>query len=216
MSGPVRRTQAERRETTVRKLLDAATESLVEHGYAGATVQVICARAGVSQGGLFRHFPTREALLVAVGEDVGRSVLDGYRAEFRATSGKGDPLERAARMVRERCHSRPNRAWFELAVAARTNPALRDALRPVAARYHDDIESLARELLPEVALALGPRFRVLVDTVVSVFDGEVLHGFLLDRPEVEAARLALIGQAMTMLLPPAAAPRRAPRRTSRR
>jgi AcrR family transcriptional regulator len=201
VSAVVRRTQVERRETTVRKLLDAATESLVEHGYAGASVQVICARAGISHGGLFRHFPTREALMVAVGAEVGASIIDKSRAEFRVRSKKGDPLELALRMVRERCHSRRNRAWFELAVAARTNPALREALEPVAKRYHDDIEALARELLPEVALALGPAFRVLVDSVISIFDGEVLHGFVLDRPEIEAARLALLGQAVKTLLP---------------
>ena len=38
-------TQEERREATIRKLLDAATEALIEVGYAGASVQEVCARA---------------------------------------------------------------------------------------------------------------------------------------------------------------------------
>jgi AcrR family transcriptional regulator len=201
VTGQVRRTQTERRETTVRKLLDAATESLVELGYPGATVQAICQRAGVSQGGLFRHFPTREALMVAVGEDVGRSILVGYRSEFEKLGPREDALPLALRMVRERCHSRSNRAWFELAVAARTNPALREALRPVGERYHHDIEALGRELLPEIAETLGPRFRLLVDTAVSLFDGEVLHGFVIDRPELEAERLALLAAVVKALVP---------------
>ncbi len=66
-----RRTQEERRETTIRKLLDAATEALIEDGYAAASVQNVCDRAGLSQGALFRHFATREELMVAVGHDVG-------------------------------------------------------------------------------------------------------------------------------------------------
>ena len=54
-----RRTQQERREGTIRKLLDAAAETLIEVGYSEASVQRICARAEVSQGALFRHFASR-------------------------------------------------------------------------------------------------------------------------------------------------------------
>ena len=98
-----RRTQEERREGTIRKLLDAATEALIEVGYAGASVQEICERAGVSQGGLFRHFATREALMVAVGEDVGQQTLRpvSARASRRCATGE-DPLVLAMRLVRDR------------------------------------------------------------------------------------------------------------------
>src|SRR4051794_17665171 len=81
---PPRRTQQERREGTIRKLLFAATETLIEVGYAEASVQRICARAGVSQGALFRHFPSREALMVAASADVGNRLLLQYREEFEA------------------------------------------------------------------------------------------------------------------------------------
>ncbi|HEX8953487.1 MAG TPA: helix-turn-helix domain-containing protein, partial [Polyangia bacterium] len=64
-----RRTQGERKESTMRKLVDAATEAIIDVGYAEASVQEVCTRAGVSTGGLFRHFASREALMVAVGED---------------------------------------------------------------------------------------------------------------------------------------------------
>ena len=62
----------------------------------------------------------------------------------------------------------------------------------MAARYFDDIRALARELLPELAAALGPRFDVLVDTIIAVFDGEVVHRFVLTKPEARggAARAA--------------------------
>jgi AcrR family transcriptional regulator len=74
-----RRTQGERRETMTRRLLDAARDQLVLSGYAGATTARVCERAGVSQGALFRHFPTREALMVAVAEDVGGAAPRGLR-----------------------------------------------------------------------------------------------------------------------------------------
>src|SRR5213075_1514322 len=79
---PARRTQQQRREGTIRKLLDAATETLIDIGYAEASVQQICDRAEVSQGALFRHFATREELMVAVGADVGARILEQYKKKF--------------------------------------------------------------------------------------------------------------------------------------
>jgi AcrR family transcriptional regulator len=197
---PPRRTQEERRLGTIDKLLRAATEALIEQGYAGATVQEICARAGVSQGGMFRHFPTREAVLVAAAEDVGRRLLTRYRRELEAQPAKGhERLAAAIRLVRDQCRSRLNRAWFELAVAARTNPGLRKALRPIGERYYADIERLARQLHPELASALGPRFPVLVDTVIAVFDGEVMHHAVVRKPAVEEARLELLASFARLL-----------------
>ena len=187
-----RRTQEERREGTIRKLLDASTEALIEVGYTGATVQEISERAGVSHGGLFRHFATREALMVAVGEDVGKRLLDHYRREFVTLRSNEDPVLLALKLVREATRSRLNQAWYELAIAARTNKRLRKALAPVASHYYADIAELARGLLPDLAESLGEQFTVLVDTMIAVFDGEVLHRFVLEKPEVEAKRMDLL------------------------
>jgi AcrR family transcriptional regulator len=200
---PPRRTQAERREATVRKLLDAAAETLIDVGYAGATVQAIAARAGVSQGGLFRHFPTREALMVAVGKDVGARVLADYRKRFDGLGGELT-LAAALQMLRESCRSRINQAWQELATAARTNPELRKALRPVAERYAHDIEALARELLPDLAATLGPAFGLLVDTMICVFDGEAMHRYVFDKPEVDAMRVDVLASIVASIARPGA------------
>ena len=106
--GPVavpaaRRTQKERREGTIRKLLDAATETLIDVGYAEASVQQICDRADVSQGALFRHFATREELMVAVGADVGARILHQFRRKFAAAKKRESDVEAALRLVREAC-----------------------------------------------------------------------------------------------------------------
>jgi AcrR family transcriptional regulator len=106
MTVPKRRTQRERREGTIRKLLDAATDTLIEHGYAETSVQRICDRAGVSQGALFRHFATREELMVAVGEDVGAKILERYRRKFTllGKQHKAD-VTAALELVRDACRS---------------------------------------------------------------------------------------------------------------
>jgi AcrR family transcriptional regulator len=188
----LRRTQEERRGATVRKLLDAAADTLVEVGYARCTVQEICGRAEVSQGGLFRHFATREELMVAVGRDVGERILARYQEEFERLAGHADPLRISLELLRSTVRSPLNQAWVELAVAARTNAVLRTALAPVAERYYADIEALGRKLVPDLASALGPQFAVLLDTVITIFDGENVHRLLVAKPEIEAQRIELL------------------------
>lgn len=194
------RTQAERRESTIRKILDAAIEILTESGYAGTSMQLIATRAGVSIGGVFRHFPTREALMVAVGEDVAAQILEKYRRSFDALHGKGDPLVNALELLRKTTRSRINQVWLELVHACRTEPALRKALQPVGKRYAEEIQGLARHLLPELALALGDKFPLLVSTVVAIFDGENMHRMIFtdaagDEGRIEA--LASVARALT-------------------
>jgi AcrR family transcriptional regulator len=48
------------------KLLSAASEAFLEHGADDVSLEEIARRAGVGIGTLYRHFPTRQALLEAV------------------------------------------------------------------------------------------------------------------------------------------------------
>jgi AcrR family transcriptional regulator len=194
-----RRTQAARREGTIRKLFDATASALIEVGYSGASVQEICARAGVSHGGLFRHFASREDLMVAVAADLGRQILDGYHKKFDARAPDRDPLVVALELLRATCGSRPNQAWYELAIAARTNPRLRKALAPLSAEYYRAIGALARQLLPDLVASFGDRFDLLLDTVIAIFDGEQMHRFLTRQPDLEAGRIALLVELVSAL-----------------
>ncbi|MFI6639891.1 TetR/AcrR family transcriptional regulator [Streptomyces sp. NPDC050504] len=47
-------------------ILRAALEVIAERGYRGASLAAVAERVGLTQQGLLHHFPTKEALLVAV------------------------------------------------------------------------------------------------------------------------------------------------------
>jgi AcrR family transcriptional regulator len=49
-------------------LLDAALSLVAEGGVASLTYEALCERTGLSKGGLLYHFPTKEALIVAINE----------------------------------------------------------------------------------------------------------------------------------------------------
>lgn len=53
---------------TRRNLLLAAAEVFDRHGFAGARLQEVCAGANVTKGALYCHFPSKEALAVALVE----------------------------------------------------------------------------------------------------------------------------------------------------
>lgn len=62
------------------RLLSVAKEAFAEHGY-NASLDEIAKRAEVGSGTLYRHFPTREALLATV-----------YRADVEALAARADAL----------------------------------------------------------------------------------------------------------------------------
>lgn len=57
-------------EAVRRALLDAALQLGYEKGMAGVTVQAVADRAGVTKGGLFHHFASKEALLEGLFLDI--------------------------------------------------------------------------------------------------------------------------------------------------
>ena len=61
-----RRTQEERSTETRRKLVDAAIAVLHESGYANLTISKVAQRAGMTNGAMQHHFPSRGDLLLAV------------------------------------------------------------------------------------------------------------------------------------------------------
>lgn len=197
---PARRTQAERRAGTVRRLLDATTAALIEIGYYRTTVAEVCARAGLSQGALFRHFETRIALLIAVAEDIDSGLRALYRQDFeRLRPSHVDELVLAIEVLRANIASPLHQAWFELLMAARTDTALHAALLPMWQRRADDDQQLAAQLLPEQARQL-PDFAVLVDTMVTLFHGEGVDRFLRHDPAAEARRMRWLIDRMRPLL----------------
>jgi len=189
-AAPERRTQAQRTAATKAALVDATIETIADLGYHRASLGEICTRAGVSKGGLFRHFDSRLDLVVAAAEEVGRRHLEGVR-------NLGDvPMGELLAFARSRSRARINAVWFELLVAARTESALREQLTPVALALYDRIEEIALAATPWAEL--DPDLtRLAVTSVVHMFDGEAVIRAVLPRTELEEARLAGVVELFT-------------------
>jgi len=79
----------ERGRATRAHVIKVATRLFAAHGYDGTAVEVVQAEAGVSRGSLYHHFPGKEALFLAVLEEVGvRIAAQGEEA----AKGAADPV----------------------------------------------------------------------------------------------------------------------------
>ncbi|MEH2549678.1 AcrR family transcriptional regulator [Bradyrhizobium sp. AZCC 2262] len=88
-----RRTQAERSETTRKRLLDAAVKLIRLKGFGGLRTIEVASVAGVSRGALMHHFPSKHALVVAVLTYVNE--MDFAQSTRRAQLARSskDPIE---------------------------------------------------------------------------------------------------------------------------
>jgi len=141
-----RRTQAERRASTRARLLDATIECLFELGYTGTTTTQIANRAGVSRGAQLHHFPTKADLVTAAVEHLLDWRIEEFRAAFAALPAEADRPVQAIDLLWSMFSGPTFYAWLELAVAARTDPALRAQVVTVSQRFTENVERTFREL----------------------------------------------------------------------
>jgi AcrR family transcriptional regulator len=73
-------TPPERRAARRRRLLDVGMQSFGTVGYAATTIEQLCADAGVTPRHFYEEFPSREALLTAVFDEVVADTADALAA----------------------------------------------------------------------------------------------------------------------------------------
>src|SRR5262245_43102503 len=76
-------------------MLAAALACFAGLGYDATRVRHIAERAGVTEGALYRHFPSKEALA----QELYRRHLNAYTARLRAVGASGGPAERRLREI---------------------------------------------------------------------------------------------------------------------
>ena len=91
----------QRSEETHSRLLQAALACFAEQGYDATGVAEICLRAGVSKGAFYHHFPSKQAVFVALLDDwLGR--LDAQMAvQRRSVSSADDGLRVMSAMFQQ-------------------------------------------------------------------------------------------------------------------
>jgi AcrR family transcriptional regulator len=187
--GRRRRPQQQRSTETQARLLDATVACLVEHGYAGLTTAAISARAGLSQGALFLHYPSKADLVVAAVEHVFAQLARRYVEHLAAADRRRDPIGRAIRALWHILTLPEYLATNEVYLAARANADLRNAIRPMALRHQENLLRSARQLHGD-DVGPNPRFDEAFDTLILAMQAAAIDSVALQDRRIDARRLA--------------------------
>ena len=87
-------TQAERRSTTIRAILDAARNLFVSRGFENTSVDEIAALAQVAKGAVYHHFASKELIFAQVFEEMTAQLRDAGAAGCRAGKDVLDSIRR--------------------------------------------------------------------------------------------------------------------------
>lgn len=190
------RTQQQRREETVARLLQASIDTIIEVGYARASAAVITKRAGVSVGALFRHFETMGDFMAATAYKVLRRQLETFTKQVAEIPADRPALPAALTILRDITAGSTNAVLYELMVAARTDEKLKETLQNVLGQYSAKIHDAARAL-PGAESFPEETFPVIVALMTNVFDGAAIVRGVLPQPELEEQRIPMLTALLT-------------------
>src|SRR5450432_4803220 len=80
---------ASKKELSHDRIVDAAARAIRRHGYAGVGVADVMKEAGLTHGGFYAHFDSRDALLVEALERAGRESFEAVKHAAQQRAGKG-------------------------------------------------------------------------------------------------------------------------------
>jgi AcrR family transcriptional regulator len=188
------RTQQERREETIARLLDASIATIVEVGYARTSAKVVAQRAEVSDGALFRHFPTMGDLMAATAHVAGRRQLEVAAKRIADIPSDRPAIEEILAIIRDLTGNSTNTVIYELMVAARTDEKLRDTLREVMTAYVAKIYEAAHAVpsAEEIEAFGEENFTALVAVLINTFDGAAVFRHVLSHPDIEKRRIPIL------------------------
>jgi AcrR family transcriptional regulator len=136
-SRPRRRRQEPAASDVARRILDQARAGLFPGSYLALTMDKLAADLGISKKTLYAHFRSKEALALAV--------MDDLHAEIRS---------RTAALVADPAANFPAKLGRIIAIIGeylgKTRPELLDELAKFAPRVHDKFEEIRRTNIPLV------------------------------------------------------------------
>jgi len=163
------------------RILEAATRCFAQRGFHEATIQDICDHAGLSKGGLYTYFRSKDEILAALIE---YNLNDAMRWATSAAAQGTSALQRLERIAETLIESvldgngakaQTPQLMLEVWAEASKDPRLGDLLARGYDQWRTFIAQLFREGIAsgEIRADIDPE--VLAAIVVAMFDGLTLQ-----------------------------------------
>ena len=190
---------------TQARLVDAAATVFAEHGYNSARISDMVRLAGISQGNFYRHFQSKDEILLAVLE----APLDDLRRVSRIPHGDEVVLSElvASNKAYFWAYARHRHTFRVMREAAATNPEFRRLWLEIRRRFVDRTVRWLEQLRAAGKLDAGTNLELLAEGLGSIVEhlayvqialpAELPRGELLDemgRTAGEAWFLMLTGR----------------------
>lgn len=162
----------DRGEATRRHILDAAAGCFAEHGYRGISLNDIVRESGLTKGAFYFHFPSKEALALAVFHDkqehwVGK-IMQALETKPRAIDCLEAMLDVGCDIYEQDSSARVvGRLCFELSSEVTANPVLAAHLT----MWFDVTEQLIVRAQEEGDVRKDIDARQTAETIVAAFIG---------------------------------------------
>lgn len=193
MTTPVTRS----RENTRARLLDAAAQVFAEVGLDGASVEVVCERAGFTRGAFYSNFESKDELFLTLAARVGEVRVTAVRARVEEMAAAGvlsegcDPIE----LVRDVMDAGEDDRLGVMLMSEIRIRALRDEAFGAAylAQEREMVASIA-QIIADIASAGLLTLRLPAETaarmLMIVWEGVTVRGAMEGK---DTAQLRLIG-----------------------
>jgi TetR/AcrR family transcriptional regulator, repressor for uid operon len=127
-----------------REILDAAQACFERRGFHGSSMSEICAEAGISPGGLYRYFPSKESIIAAMAEDERRAAAMAFQS-VRTSANFLQTLSQLCEHFAEAYATQGKAAFVaELMAEAVRNPKFAEVAREAELRIRSDVANLLR------------------------------------------------------------------------
>jgi len=192
------RTPASRKEETHDRIVDVAARAIRRHGYAGVGVADVMKEAGLTHGGFYAHFESRDALLVEALERAGRDSSAALKrtAEQRAAKGVS-PFRALVESYLSESHLASTETGCPVAALGCDMPRQSLAVREASALRVQRLIAAVRETLPGAPRAAAG---VVAATLVGTLQlARALGDGAEGRSLLSATRKALLLQYDTLV-----------------
>jgi AcrR family transcriptional regulator len=187
------RTPYSRKQQTHERILNVAARAIRQHGYAGVGVADVMKKAGLTHGGFYAHFDSRDALLVEALERAGRESGEAVNSAVKERAVEGVSAFRAlveAYLADE--HLASLETGCPVAALAGDMPRQSDLVREASAGRVRRLVAGVRSTLPHASRATAS---VVAGTLVGTLQlARAMGANAEGRAMLSAARKALIQQ----------------------
>jgi AcrR family transcriptional regulator len=165
MSSELSRRGAER----AKAVLDATVDLLTEVGFAGLTIDAVAARAHSSKATIYKSWPTKTDLVVAVAQQIEPPPMPALRSDGTLA----ESLREVVYAVRELTVGAPGRLILALHAASRMDPVINTAVEDHLVEPHQQAITAALNGMKAATL--------LADDIDTDLAGRVIASLVVDR-----------------------------------